>query len=571
MTTETVNVDGEVERAAAGDREAFGRLVTAHQSMVSSIAYAITGDLALSEDISQEVFLAAWQRLDSLREPSRVGAWLAAITRNRARNELRRRGRDPLYRAEEVAGEPGGSPDAALVATQAERERVTWQALAQLPELYREPLILYYREGQQVRQVAQLLSITEDCARQRLSRGREMLKTQVAAVVEGVLSESRPGDAFAIAVLAAIPGPSLHSALGGGAVTAAGVKGGAAAKGAGLLAVLGFFAGPIIGMTGGFFGMWRAIRNSSTLLQRRYALRSSARIYAFIQVFLGYQGLCGLLFWRDLMVMLMFSLAGWGIYLVALMVLIVVGNVRARFLEINDEMLRTGGPLEESELSLRRLWRNFTVCMVLAMGGSALTVLWVVSLPGAGIVMGAAAAVLQMAAHAAFYILFKRGIDIARDDVVFLETAPLAPLGKTASSGDTKEGTGQEKRSSMIGGLAGGQLGGSLWVTLDLFTRGDYGWCAGFTAVAVAIFGAGVWLLMRKPQAKEATLSGAFGLTGLLIASVLFVHPPDWICNLPESVQTPWRIGTSAVLLGLYWAIAGASVVVMRRKRRRRD
>jgi len=557
--------DIDVQQAAAGDRDAFGRVVRAHQTMVSSIAYAITGDLALSEDISQEVFLSAWRRLDSLRDPSRVTAWLAAITRNRARNELRQRRHDPLHGAVDLEGTPGDAIDAASAATRAERERVTWQALAQLPETYREPLVLFYREAQSVRQVAELLSISDDCARQRLSRGREMLKAQVASVVEGVLTESRPGNAFAVAVLAALPAPSLHGVLSGTAVTAAAAKGGAAAKGAGMVAVLGWLAGPVIGVTGGFFGMWRAIRNSTTLLQRRYALRSSARMYAFIQLFLGYQGLCGLLFWRDLMVMLAFSLTGWAVYLVALMFLIVIGNVRARYLEVNDAELRAAGPLEESELSLRRLWGNFWVCMAAAVAGSVVTVVWVLYLPGAGVAASAAVTAVEIMAHAAFYILFRRGVAIARDDVAFLENAPSAIREKETPG---KEPAG-EKRSAMISGLAGGQLGGSLWLVIDLCTRGEYAWCAGVTCVILSIFGAGVWLLLRRPQKKETIISGAFGLTGVILSAVLFLNPPEWFSQLPDSLLLPWRAAASAVLLGLYTAIAGGYLLASRRRRGR--
>src|SRR5688572_30705401 len=79
-----------VNRSRAGDRDAFGELVTRYQSLVCSITYSATGSLATSEDIAQETFLAAWQQLASLREPAKLRSWLCGIARNLANNTLRR-------------------------------------------------------------------------------------------------------------------------------------------------------------------------------------------------------------------------------------------------------------------------------------------------------------------------------------------------------------------------------------------------------------------------------------------------------------------------------------------------
>ena len=98
MILEALDLETEVRRAAQGDREAFRRLVQGHQAMVCSVAYAVTGDFSLSEEIAQEVFLNAWQRLGQLRTPERFGAWLAAITRNRARDFLRAKGKEARWR-----------------------------------------------------------------------------------------------------------------------------------------------------------------------------------------------------------------------------------------------------------------------------------------------------------------------------------------------------------------------------------------------------------------------------------------------------------------------------------------
>ena len=59
-----------VARSAEGDREAFGQIVTRYQTLICSVAYNATGQIAQSEDLAQETFLTAWRELRQLREPA---------------------------------------------------------------------------------------------------------------------------------------------------------------------------------------------------------------------------------------------------------------------------------------------------------------------------------------------------------------------------------------------------------------------------------------------------------------------------------------------------------------------
>lgn len=94
-----------------------------------------------------------------------------------------------------------------------------WQALAQLPEAYREPLVLYYRENRSVEHVAVALDLSEDAVKQRLARGRKLLQEQVLALVENALARTTPGKAFTLGVLAALPAflpvPAKAAGIGG--------------------------------------------------------------------------------------------------------------------------------------------------------------------------------------------------------------------------------------------------------------------------------------------------------------------------------------------------------------------
>ena len=88
-----------------------------------------------------------------------------------------------------------------------EEEAILWRSLERIPELYREPLILFYREHQSIESVAAELELSEDAVKQRLSRGRKLLQEEVQAFVETALRRTAPGEAFSGAVLAALPQP----------------------------------------------------------------------------------------------------------------------------------------------------------------------------------------------------------------------------------------------------------------------------------------------------------------------------------------------------------------------------
>ena len=191
MMSVAANNDAELVGASlSGNRDAFGQIVARYQSLVCSLAYSATGSLSQSEDLAQETFVTAWKQLAGLREPEKLRAWLCGIVRNLINNSLRKHGREPSHRAEsldEIAEAHSPEPLPIEQTISNEEAVILWRSLERIPEIYREPLILFYREHQSIEAVAQNLELTEDAVKQRLSRGRKMLHEQVLAFVEGAL------------------------------------------------------------------------------------------------------------------------------------------------------------------------------------------------------------------------------------------------------------------------------------------------------------------------------------------------------------------------------------------------
>jgi RNA polymerase sigma factor (sigma-70 family) len=251
-TMNSVASGGDAELVSAsleGDREAYGRIVTRYQSLVCSLAYSATGSLTQSEDLAQETFLEAWKNLASLREPQKLRSWLCGIARNRIYQAFRLERREPSHQAEpleNLAQAPCPEPLPPERAISREEGELLWRTLEQLPETYRLPLVLFYREHQSVEMVARNLDLSEAAARQRLSRARKLLQEEVQAFVETALSRTSPGKAFTLGVIAALPLTATSAKAASGVVVA---KGAAGAKGvfllplvSGLAAMLGSVA-----------------------------------------------------------------------------------------------------------------------------------------------------------------------------------------------------------------------------------------------------------------------------------------------------------------------------------------
>jgi RNA polymerase sigma factor (sigma-70 family) len=242
-----VTTDAELVAAClAGERPAFGRIVERYQRLLCSLAYSATGQLSQSEDLAQEAFVEAWRQLGTLREPEKLRSWLCGILRHKVGRLRRADVREPVRQAEslEDAGElVSAEMPVADAAVQKEEQAILWSALERVPELYREALVLYYREHRSVEHVADALDLTEDAVKQRLARGRKILQEQVLAFVEGALVRSTPGNVFTLGVLAALPGFAVPAKAAG--IGAAAAHGGMLAKSTGLAAILASASGVV--------------------------------------------------------------------------------------------------------------------------------------------------------------------------------------------------------------------------------------------------------------------------------------------------------------------------------------
>lgn len=152
-----------VELAQGGDAVAFTELHTMYKGVVHSVVLArVERDRA--DDLVQDVFLRAWERLDMLRRPEAFGPWLLNIARNRVRDHRRR------DRATASMPDIGRPPPPTAEAKQA------LAAIRALPDHYSEPLMMRLVEGLTGAEIAERTGLTPGSVRVNLHRGMARLR-----------------------------------------------------------------------------------------------------------------------------------------------------------------------------------------------------------------------------------------------------------------------------------------------------------------------------------------------------------------------------------------------------------
>jgi RNA polymerase sigma factor (sigma-70 family) len=281
--------------AAGGDSQAFGQVVDATRNVVCSLALAVVRDVRVSEDIAQEVYLAVWKGLHTLRNPNSFLPWIRQLTRHVSIEHLRRFGRRekkhlPGAHAQDALSQvvdPAAHPETALL--QREQALLVAEAIDSLPEDSREVVILFYREGCSVEQVSRLIHMSEGAVKKRLSRARQALRNELFERLGESLRQSMPGAAFTVGVTTciALGTPSAAAAAGFGAATSLGT-GTAFAK------ILSLVSGVVFGFGSAAGAVWFGI---SRLLNKSVDAHetSSLRRFRWVNLalvalaFLGFQ------------------------------------------------------------------------------------------------------------------------------------------------------------------------------------------------------------------------------------------------------------------------------------------
>lgn len=180
-----------VDAAKTGDKSALAGLVRRHQDAVYRFGRLMCGSSEDAKDVVQDTMIKVLEKVGDFRGESSFRTWLYAIARSQCSRRHRRGNREVTGELPRTASELADPAPSAAEQLAAESERNAVRlAIAALPEMYREVLVLRDMEGMTAPEVALALGLTVEAVKSRLHRARSRMRDQVAA---GRDSASAPG------------------------------------------------------------------------------------------------------------------------------------------------------------------------------------------------------------------------------------------------------------------------------------------------------------------------------------------------------------------------------------------
>ena len=166
----------DVRRATAGDMEAFERLYRTHVPRIHGLTRRMLGE-ELADEVTQDVFVRAWTKLETFRGDSAFGTWLHRVAVNLVlarRKELGRRNDRFIGDGEAAVQRAAGTMERPAIRLELET------ALTKLPEGARQVFVLHDVEGYKHREIAELLGVTTGTTKAQLHRARMILRQYVS-------------------------------------------------------------------------------------------------------------------------------------------------------------------------------------------------------------------------------------------------------------------------------------------------------------------------------------------------------------------------------------------------------
>lgn len=167
-----------IERAKDGDRAAMERLYRSHSDRVYSVVRRLAGNDALADDLAQEAWIRAFEKIHLFRGDSSFGTWMYRLATNTALNHLRSAGRHRELEeeaSEEVNPKAPPSVDEAVI-----NQRVLSEALDQLPPGYRQVLVLHDVEGLTHKEIGEKLDVATGTSKSQLHKARAKMRELIA-------------------------------------------------------------------------------------------------------------------------------------------------------------------------------------------------------------------------------------------------------------------------------------------------------------------------------------------------------------------------------------------------------
>jgi len=185
-----------VKRVKKGDKAAFDALVVRYQGKIYNLALRMVGAPHLAEELSQEIFLKVYRKIDSFRGEALFSTWLYQVAANHSRNKIKYLKRREYYRSESL-DQPKETQNGSTLQRQVEDNtfnpedmassqevrKLVQEKIATLPEDYRLVIVLRDIQGLSYEEIAKITGAVEGTVKSRLHRARNALKEELRSLL----------------------------------------------------------------------------------------------------------------------------------------------------------------------------------------------------------------------------------------------------------------------------------------------------------------------------------------------------------------------------------------------------
>ena len=199
-----------VHECLNGDKSAFAILIDKYKAAVFAIAYDKLRNFHDAQDVAQEVFIKAFQKLSTLKNYDKFAVWIHSITNNLCKNYIRSQSRRPDR--EFIEDQDKSTIDSRSMESfkdDIENEMIN-DALNSLPEIYRQVITLHYLGGMKDSEIAEFLGMSHTNVRQKLMKARTQLKEEMISMMDKTFEEQRLQAGFTFRLVEMVKRIKIH-------------------------------------------------------------------------------------------------------------------------------------------------------------------------------------------------------------------------------------------------------------------------------------------------------------------------------------------------------------------------
>jgi len=170
-----------VQECLAGNKDAFSEIVTRYKRLIYSVAYKFTKDSNEVNDLAQEAFIKIYRSLPRYNNQYKFSTWSVKVATNICLDYVRRKKLNSVS-LEEIENVTGRNNTPEEYYLRKEKSQQVMSAIDKLPDMYREPIIMYHQKGMSYKEIAEALGKPMSIIKNRIFRARNTLRESLSGV-----------------------------------------------------------------------------------------------------------------------------------------------------------------------------------------------------------------------------------------------------------------------------------------------------------------------------------------------------------------------------------------------------